>query len=76
VENVDEIFQKIEENCHVSSHDIIKELNFDHKIVLRHLRKAEYTKKLDVWVPHDLIDAKKFNGSNFHLRIIVETKQN
>jgi len=49
VKNVDEIFQKIEENHHVSSHNIIKELNFDHKIILRHLRKAEYTKKHDIW---------------------------
>lgn len=54
VKNVDEIFQKIEENRHVSSYDIAKALNIDHKTVLRHLHKAGYTKKLDVWVPHDL----------------------
>jgi len=29
VENVDEILQKIEENCHVSSYDITKVLNID-----------------------------------------------
>ncbi|XP_067206337.1 histone-lysine N-methyltransferase SETMAR-like [Linepithema humile] len=54
VENVDEIFQKIEKDRHISSYDIAKELNIDHKTVLGHLRKAGYTKKLDVWVPHDL----------------------
>jgi len=31
VENVDEIFPKIEENHHVSSYDIAKELNIDHE---------------------------------------------
>jgi len=73
VENVDEIFQKIEENCYVSSHDIIKELNFDHKIVLRHLLKDWIYK--EAWcLGATWFDAKKFNVSNFHLRIIVETK--
>jgi len=28
--------------------------NIDHKTVLNHLEKAEYKKKIDVWVPHDL----------------------
>jgi len=36
----------------MSSYDI--GLNIDHKTVLGHLRKAEYTKKFDVWVLHDL----------------------
>jgi len=54
-ENVDEIFQKIEENRHVSSYDIAKELNIDHKTIKGHLRKAGYTKKLNIWVSHDLI---------------------
>jgi len=54
VENIDKIFQNIEENCHVSDYDIAKELNIDYKIVLKHLRKAGYTKKLDVWVSCDL----------------------
>jgi len=34
VENVNEIFQKIEENRHVSNYDIAKELNIDCKTVL------------------------------------------
>jgi len=49
MENVDEIFQKIEENHHVNSYNTPKELNINHKITIsRHLRKAGYTKKLDV----------------------------
>lgn len=54
VENVDEIFQKIHEDRHISTRDIAKELNIDHKTVLSHLHKVGYTKKLDVWVPHEL----------------------
>ena len=43
MENVDEIFRKIKENRYVSSYDIAKEPNIDHKIVLRfYLRKTEY----------------------------------
>lgn len=54
MENADKIFQKIIENRHASSYDIAKELNIDQKTVLRHLHTAGYTKKLDVWIPHDL----------------------
>jgi len=48
VENVDEIFQKIEENCHMNSYAK------HHKIILKHLCKIGYIKKLDVWLVHDL----------------------
>ncbi|KAG5348438.1 SETMR methyltransferase, partial [Acromyrmex charruanus] len=54
VENVDEILQKVKENRHVSSYDIAKELNIDHKTVLGCLRKAGYIKMLNVWMSHDL----------------------
>ncbi|KAG5311496.1 SETMR methyltransferase, partial [Acromyrmex insinuator] len=55
VENVDEIFQKTEENRYMNNYDIAKKSNIDHKIVLGfYLRNTGYTKKLDVWVPHDL----------------------
>ena len=30
------------------------ELEIDHKTVMNHLRKADYKKKLDVWVPRKL----------------------
>ncbi|XP_035744177.1 histone-lysine N-methyltransferase SETMAR-like [Vespa mandarinia] len=53
-EKVDEIMKKIEQDRHISSHHVAKELNIDHKTVLNHLKKAGYKKKLDVWVPHDL----------------------
>jgi len=46
--------EKIEQDRHIGSHDIGKELNIDHKTVLNHLEKAGYKKKVDVWVPHDL----------------------
>ncbi|XP_043502667.1 histone-lysine N-methyltransferase SETMAR-like isoform X1 [Polistes fuscatus] len=53
-EKVDEILEKVEQDRHISSHDIGKELNIDHKTVLNHLEKAGYKKKLDVWVPYNL----------------------
>jgi len=54
VENVDKIYQKIEED-RVSSYDITKELNIDYKTVSGHLRKTGHIKKLDIWMPHNLI---------------------
>jgi len=38
---VDEIMEKVEQNRHISSHDIGKELNIDHKTILNHLEEAE-----------------------------------
>lgn len=53
-EKVDEILEKVDQDRHISSHDIALELNIHHQTVLNHLEKAGYKKKLDVWVPHDL----------------------
>jgi len=44
---IDEIMEKVELNWHISSYDIGKELNIDHKTVLNHLEKLD-KKKLDV----------------------------
>jgi len=46
--------EKVEQDRHISNHDISKELNIDQKTVLNYLEKAGYKKKLDVWMPHDL----------------------
>ena len=50
----DEILEKIEQDRHISSHDIAYELNIHHQTVLNHLQKVGFRKKLDVWVPHEL----------------------
>ncbi|KOX71251.1 hypothetical protein WN51_03485 [Melipona quadrifasciata] len=42
-----EIVEKIEHDRHISSYDIGKVLNIDHKTVLNHLEKTEYKEKLD-----------------------------
>ncbi|GFX13237.1 histone-lysine N-methyltransferase SETMAR [Trichonephila clavipes] len=48
VDNVDKFTEIIKIERHVSSCSIAQELNIDHKIVLRHLRKVGFKKKLDV----------------------------
>ena len=48
-------FKKIEIDRRISSLDIATERNIDHKIVLNQLHKTGYEKKLDTWVPHELI---------------------
>ncbi|GFW19391.1 histone-lysine N-methyltransferase SETMAR [Trichonephila clavipes] len=54
VENVDKITEIIEVDRHVRSPSIAQELKIDHEIVLSHLRKVGFKKKLHVWVPHQL----------------------
>lgn len=54
VKNVDEIFKKIEKDRYISTRDIAEELGISQATVSNHLHKAGYTKKLDIWVPHEL----------------------
>jgi len=70
---IDEIMEKVEQDRHISSHDIDKKLNINHKTVLNRLEKDGYKKNV-VCVPHGL--SEKFNGSYFHLGIIAKTEQN
>ena len=55
-DKISAIFEKVEQYRHISSYDIAKELDVNHKIVLRYLQKSGYKKKLDIWVPHDLTE--------------------
>ncbi|GFX75200.1 histone-lysine N-methyltransferase SETMAR [Trichonephila clavipes] len=54
VENVVKITEKIEVDRHVSSRSIAQELKIDHKIILNHLRKVGFKKKLHIWGLHQL----------------------
>ncbi|GBP68858.1 hypothetical protein EVAR_46175_1 [Eumeta japonica] len=42
---VDAILEKVEQDRHISSYNIAKELGINHKTVLTHLKKSEYAKK-------------------------------
>lgn len=53
-EKVNEILKLIHEDRHINIRHIANELNISTATVSRHLNKAGYTKKLDVWVPHKL----------------------
>lgn len=46
---------------HISSYDIAKELWIDHKTVWTHFKKSGYTKKLDIWEPHELTEWNLMN---------------
>lgn len=43
-EKVDEIMKKIEQNRHINSHHIVKELNIDHKTVLKPFEESSVQK--------------------------------
>ncbi|GFV65331.1 histone-lysine N-methyltransferase SETMAR [Trichonephila clavipes] len=53
-ENVGKIAEIIEVDRHVSNRSISQELKIVHKTVLSNLSKAQFKKKLHVWVPHQL----------------------
>ncbi|KAJ0171056.1 hypothetical protein K1T71_013255 [Dendrolimus kikuchii] len=60
-DKTDAIFEKVEQDRHISSYDVAKKLRIDHKTVLVHLKTAGYTKKLDIWVPHELTERNLMN---------------
>jgi len=53
-ENVGEILQLVEQDLHASCQEISEALNINHMTVWNHLKKVNYKKKLDVWVPNEL----------------------
>lgn len=53
MEKGDEILNKVQQDRHISSDDIAKELKIEHRMVLNHLEKIGYRKKFDVWVPYN-----------------------
>jgi len=55
VENSNKIMEIVESDRHVNTVSIAQELNIAQKTVWNHLNKAGYKKKLDVWVPHELM---------------------
>ncbi|XP_045540347.1 histone-lysine N-methyltransferase SETMAR-like [Papilio machaon] len=58
---MDAIFEKVEQDWHISSYDVAEELGIEHKTVLAHLKENGYTKKLDIWVPHELSERNLMN---------------
>ena len=55
-DKISAIFEKVEQDRHISNYDTAEELDFDHKTVLHHLPGTQtfVWKKLDISVPHDL----------------------
>jgi len=64
----------VEQDRHISSHDIDGELNIDHETVLNHLEKTGLKKTR--CLSATWLNSEKFNGSNFHLRIIAKMERN
>ena len=59
-EKSDEILEKIEQDRHISSHDIAYELTIYHQTVLNHLKNAGFKKELNIWVPHEMSVKKRW----------------
>ncbi|TLM46466.1 hypothetical protein FEC32_18915 [Acinetobacter baumannii] len=61
MDKMNAIFLKSGQDRHISSYDVTEELGIDHKIVMANLKKTGYTKKLDIWVPHELTERNLMN---------------
>ncbi|GBP72872.1 Histone-lysine N-methyltransferase SETMAR [Eumeta japonica] len=55
-DKVDAVLEKVGEDRHINSDDIVEDMKIDHKTVLTDLKRAGYTKKLDSWIPYELIE--------------------
>ena len=60
VETCDKIAELVERDRHSSSRSIGQELGMSHQKVINHLKELGVTKKLDVWVPHELTQKNVF----------------
>ena len=67
-EKADEILQLVTIDRHVSCQNIADVLGIKHQTVWNHLKKSGYTKKLDVWVPHELTTRNLINLSKSVIR--------
>ncbi|GBP17804.1 Histone-lysine N-methyltransferase SETMAR [Eumeta japonica] len=47
-------WKKIEQDRHISSYDRAEELKINNKTVLTYLKRPRCTKKLDIWILHEL----------------------
>lgn len=50
----DQILAAIEVDRHLTTREIAKRFNIAHTTVAKHLKQLGMTKKMDVWVPHEL----------------------
>ena len=62
-DKISAVFEKVEQDWHISSYDIAEELDVDHKTVIRHLRRYG-TRKLDIWISRDTL-LKRNNSETF-----------
>jgi len=62
--NFDKIAKLVERDRYSSSHSIGQELSMSHQTVINHLKKLGVTKKLDVWVSHELTQKNIFDSND------------
>ena len=51
----------LKEESHQTSHELAKKMNCDQKTILNHLHSMAFSKKLGVWVLHELSKNNKEN---------------
>jgi len=73
VGNCDKIAELVERDRHSSSRSIGQELGMSHQAVINHFKKLGVTRKLDVWVPHELTQKTSLTVSThpFLMRMVT-----
>ncbi|GBP87415.1 Histone-lysine N-methyltransferase SETMAR [Eumeta japonica] len=67
-DKVNAILEKVDQDQHIISYEITEELRIHHKTILTRVKKVGYTKKLDTWVPHELIERSLMNIRGDHVQ--------
>ena len=70
----DQIKILIEDDRHITVRDIAKRLNVSHTTIENHLKCLGLSKKLDIWVPHELKEVHLTQRINICDMILSATK--
>ncbi|KAB0359951.1 hypothetical protein FD754_004107, partial [Muntiacus muntjak] len=67
--------EEIIEADQLTTTQVAEELNFDHSMIVQHLKQIGKVKKLDKWVPHRLTANQKYHHFEVSSSLVVQKQQ-